>query len=115
MNSDYELQPTKRINTSSQSNFSNIEQNEHIIQQQINNLNINSNHHHSTNTNEVQVAYNSHSNNYASMQQQQQQQHHNNEQLRYSPDLTESENPHYFNRNKLLYDLHMDKLRRADT
>lgn len=30
----------------------------------------------------------------------------------YCPDLAEHENPHYFNRNKMLYDLYVERMRR---
>lgn len=33
--------------------------------------------------------------------------------LPYSPDLTESQNPHYFNINKLLYEVYMERVRRG--
>lgn len=31
----------------------------------------------------------------------------------YSPDLTEAENPHYFRKNKLLFELHLERGRRG--
>lgn len=38
----------------------------------------------------------------------------NNDQLEcYSPELSANENPHYYNRNKLLYDLHIERQRRT--
>lgn len=34
--------------------------------------------------------------------------------IQYSPDLTESENPYYFNKNKILFDLHVERYKRSN-
>ena len=31
---------------------------------------------------------------------------------KYEPDLSETENPHYFNKNKMLYDLYVERMTR---
>lgn len=31
----------------------------------------------------------------------------------YSPELTQHENPYYYNKNKLLYELHLERMRRT--
>ncbi|CAH0564409.1 unnamed protein product [Brassicogethes aeneus] len=36
-----------------------------------------------------------------------------NNQPQYTPDLTETENPHYFNANKLLFEMYVERLQRG--
>lgn len=37
---------------------------------------------------------------------------HNQHYQQYNPSLSETENPHYYNRNKILYELYMERERR---
>lgn len=100
---------------------------EEPLAKRINNLHLNNHnsthqgHHQQYYQSQAEVEINRHSSHQQHLQQQQQDYHQNHHNLyqqqqqpeAYDPELTERENPHYFQKNKVLYQLHMERERRG--